>query len=302
VASSSPPMQSPPSRSMGHKDRLAGFYPWLLLSPAAIWLLLLLILPILLVGLFSLVPDLKPGDWVNPTGIANYFKLFDAANLKVLGRSLFLASSTTVLCLLMGYPIAYWLTQMVSPRWQKLLLFAFVLPLWTSSLLRTYAWIAILRPTGVLNSLLAALKLPSLDLLYQLPAVLIGLCSNLLPFMVLILYASLEKLDRRLLEAAADLGATPTQTFWQVTVPQTLPGIIAGGVLVFVNALGDYVVPQVLGGVSSMTIPQLISNRFLSTPVNWGVGSAWSFLLILLVSLMLVVLIKYGDRDANKAI
>jgi spermidine/putrescine transport system permease protein len=277
-------------------------HPWILLSPAAIWLLLLFVLPMGLIGLFSLVPNLKPGELVNPSGLQNYLQLLDGANIRVIARSIFLATSTTILCLLMGYPVAYWLTQTVPKRWQKLFLLAFVLPLWTSSLLRTYAWITILRPTGVLNSLLNAIKLPSIDLLYQLPAVLIGLCSNLLPFVVLILYASLEKLDRRLLEAAADLGATPRQAFLQVTVPQTLPGIIAGGLLVFVNALGDYVVPEVLGGVSSMTIPRLIFNRFLSSASNWGVGSAWSFLLILVVSGVIVLLIKYGDRNATRSL
>jgi spermidine/putrescine transport system permease protein len=270
-----------------------------LLSPAAIWLLLLFVLPMGLIGLFSLVANLKPGDLVTPTGLQNYRELFDPVNLQVMARSLFLALSTTVFCLLMGYPVAYWLTQTVPARWQKLLLLAFVLPLWTSSLLRTYAWITILRPSGVLNTLLTSLKLPAIDLLYQWPAVLIGMCSNLLPFVVLILYASLEKLDRQLLEAASDLGATPRQTFLQVTIPQTMPGIIAGGLLVFVNALGDFVVPEVLGGASSMTIPRLIFSRFLSNSANWGVGSAWSFLLILAVSVVIILLIKYGDRNAT---
>jgi spermidine/putrescine transport system permease protein len=273
--------------------------PLVLLSPAAIWLLLLFVLPMGLIGVFSLVANLKPGDLVTPTGLQNYRQLFDPVNLQVMARSLFLALSTTVFCLLMGYPVAYWLTQTVPPRWQKLLLLAFVLPLWTSSLLRTYAWITILRPSGVLNTLLTSLKLPAIDLLYQWPAVLIGMCSNLLPFVVLILYASLEKLDRQLLEAASDLGATPRQTFLQVTIPQTMPGIIAGGLLVFVNALGDFVVPEVLGGASSMTIPRLIFSRFLSNSANWGVGSAWSFLLILAVSVVIILLIKYGDRNAT---
>jgi spermidine/putrescine transport system permease protein len=273
--------------------------PLVLLSPAAIWLLLLFVMPMGLIGVFSLVANLKPGDLVTPTGLQNYRQLFDPVNLQVMARSFFLALSTTVFCLLMGYPVAYWLTQTVPARWQKLLLLAFVLPLWTSSLLRTYAWITILRPSGVLNTLLTSLKLPAIDLLYQWPAVLIGMCSNLLPFVVLILYASLEKLDRQLLEAASDLGATPRQTFLQVTIPQTMPGIIAGGLLVFVNALGDFVVPEVLGGASSMTIPRLIFSRFLSNSANWGVGSAWSFLLILAVSVVIILLIKYGDRNAT---
>ncbi len=276
--------------------------PLILLAPAGVWLLLLFVVPIGLIGWFSLVADLKPGGLVQITGLQNYAAIFDPVNLAVLGRSLLLAAGTTVICLGLGYPVAYWLTQKVPAHWQKLMLLAFVLPCWTSSLLRTYAWITILRPTGVLNTLLGALHLPTVDWLYQLPAVLIGLVSNWLPFMVLILYASLEKLDRRLLEAATDLGANPRQAFIQVTIPQTLAGIIAGGLLVFVNALADFVAPEVLGGSSSMTIPRLIFSRFLSGASNWGQGSAWSFLLILIVSLMIVLLIKYGDRHASKAI
>ncbi|MFM2431000.1 MAG: hypothetical protein RLZZ511_2213 [Cyanobacteriota bacterium] len=276
--------------------------PWILLGPAGVWLLLLFILPIGLIGLFSLVADLRPGALVQITGLQNYAQLLDAVNLAVLGRSLGLALATTGICLLVGYPVAYWLTQKVPQQWQKVMLLAFVLPLWTSSLLRTYAWITILRPSGVLNTLLGTLGLPPLDWLYQLPAVLIGLVSSWLPFMVLILYASLEKLDRRLLEAAADLGATPRQTFLQVTLPQTQAGVVAGALLVFVNALADFVAPEVLGGASSMTIPRLIFSRFLSSAPNWGVGSAWSFVLIAIVALVIALLIKYGDRHASKAL
>jgi spermidine/putrescine transport system permease protein len=195
--------------------------------------------------------------------------------------------------------VAYWIALMVGKQWRNLTLLGFILPLWTSSLLRTYAWITILRQTGVLNSFLTSLGLPALQLLNTSWAVIIGMAYSYLPYMVLILYASLEKLDRRLLEAAADLGANPIETFWKVTVPQTLPGITAGCLLVFINGLGDFVDPELLGGASSMTISRLIYNQFLGASRNWGFGSALSMVLILAVSIAIALLLKYGDKDAT---
>jgi len=289
--------------------------PLVLLAPAGVWLGLLLVIPTLLIFELSLVPGIRPGQVVNPSSLDNYcrafgfdqcawflqgqWEKFNPINLQVLGRSLFFAIGTTILCLLMGFPVAYWIALMAPKRWQNLLLMGFVLPLWTSSLLRSYAWITILRPTGVLNTFLNGLKLPSLDILNREPAVLIGMSYSLLPYMVLILYASLEKLDRRLLEAAADLGAPPFQVFWRVTVPQCLPGIAAGGLLVFITSLGDFVNPELLGGASSMTVARLVYNQFLGATQNWGFGSALSMMLILLVSLAIALLLKYGDKNAR---
>jgi spermidine/putrescine transport system permease protein len=276
--------------------------PWLgitvLLGPAGLWLLMLLVFPTLVIFELSLVPGIRPGEVVIPSGLDNYFQVFDALNLIVLGRSLFFAIGTTVLCLLLGFPVAYWIAQMIGKRWQNLLLLGFILPLWTSSLLRSYAWITILRPTGVLNSVLTWFGLPALQLLNRSSAVLIGMAYSYLPYMVLILYASLEKLDRRLLEASADLGATPVTTFWKVTVPQTFPGIAAGSLLVFISSLGDFVDPELLGGASSMTVSRLIYNQFLGASRNWGFGSALSMVLIFAVSVGIVLLIKYGDRES----
>ena len=272
--------------------------PLILLSPAGIWLTLLLVLPALVIFELSLVPDIRPGMVVNPSGIGNYLRVFEPINLQVMWRSLLFAVGTTVICLLLGFPVAYWIAQMAPKRWQNLLLLGFILPLWTSSLLRSYAWITILRPTGVLNTVLTSIGLPALELLNRSPAVLIGMAYSYLPYMVLILYASLEKLDKRLLEASADLGANAVQTFWKVTVPQTLPGIAAGSLLVFISGLGDFVDPELLGGASSMTGARLIYNQFLGATQNWGFGSALSMVLIFAVSVAIALLLKYGDREA----
>ncbi len=287
-----------PKTSFAEKTLPRWTEPLLMLAPAGVWLGLMLVLPTLLIFQLSLVPGIKPGDLVNPSGLGNYLKIFDPLTLLVVLRSIGLSLLTTFFCLLLGFPVAYWIGLLAPERWRNLLLLTFVLPLWTSSLLRSYAWISILRPTGVMNTVLNAIGLPSLDIMNQMPAVIIGMTYSLLPYMVLILYSSLEKLDRRLLEAAADLGATPMQTFWKVTVPQALPGITAGALLVFINAIGDFVNPELLGGTGSMTAARLVYAKFLGGAPDWGLGSALSMLMIMLVSIAIALIIKYGDRKA----
>lgn len=293
MAGSSLP-RSPQSASTAPPPKWVG--PLVLLGPAGIWLGLLLVIPTLLILELSFVPGIRPGDVVNPSGIDNYAQIFQPIYLQVVARSLFFAIATTICCLLLGFPVAYWIARFVPKSWQNLVVLGFVLPLWTSSLLRSYAWITILRPTGILNTLLLKLGWAPLDILNREPAVIVGMTYSMLPYIVLVLYASLEKLDERLLEAAADLGATPQQAFWQVTVPQTLPGIAAGVLLVFISCLGDFVNPELLGGASSMTVARLIYNQFLGATQNWGFGSALSMILILLVSIAIALLLKYGDQ------
>ncbi len=282
------------------RSRQHWFQALALLAPAAIWLLLLLVLPTLIIIQLSFVPGIKPGDIVNPSGFENYLRILDPLYLRVIKRSLLLALGTTAICLVLGFPVAFWIARMAPKRWRNLLLVAFILPLWTSSLLRSYAWITILRPTGLLNTVLANFNLPTLDLLNSTQAVLIGMSYNLLPYMVLILYASLEKLDKRLEEAASDLGANTIQVFAFMTVPQVFPGIAAASMLVFITGLGDYVNPELLGGASSMTAARLIYNQFLGTAQNWGFGSALSTVLILLVSLAIAFLIKFGGSAPER--
>ncbi|HEY9737615.1 MAG TPA: ABC transporter permease [Trichocoleus sp.] len=276
--------------------RLLG--PLAFLAPPGVWLALFLVIPTLLILDISLVPGLRPGEAVGAHGLGNYLQILEPVYLTVMGRSLFFAVGATLICLLLGFPVAYWIALMAPARWRNLLLVAFVLPLWTSSLLRAYAWITILRPTGLLNLILGALGLPTQNWLNTSASVFIGLSYSFLPYMVLILYASLEKLDVRLLEAASDLGATPPQAFWKVTIPQSLPGIAAGCLLVFITSLGDFVVPTLLGGASSMNVARLIYNQFLGPTRNWGFGSALSMVLILAVSLSIAALLKYGDRSS----
>jgi spermidine/putrescine transport system permease protein len=298
-APTSPPATPTQPQSLWQRRLDSLVQPLILLAPSGLWLLCLLVIPTLLILDISLHPGLRPGQPAPTYGLENYTRILEPIYLWVIGRSVFFAVVSTLICLILGFPVAYWIALMAPKRWQNLLLVSFVLPCWTSSLLRSYAWITILRPTGVLNSLLTFFSLPALDLLNRQAAVLIGMAYNFLPYMVLILYASLEKLDKRLLEAAADLGASPAQTFWKVTIPQTLPGIAAGCLLVFITSLGDFVVPDLLGGASSMTMARLIYNQFLGATRNWGFGSGLSMVLILAVSISIALLIKYGDQRAK---
>jgi spermidine/putrescine transport system permease protein len=296
----SPSTQTPVAESSRLQRKLTKLIePLMLLAPSGLLLLLLLAVPTVLILELSLIPGFRLGHAAAPYGLGNYFQIFQTIYLPVIWRSLLFAFGATFSSLILGFPVAYWIAIMAPTRWRNLLLVAFVLPLWTSSLLRAYAWIAILRPTGVLNTLLGAIGLPGQDLLNRPPAVLIGMAYSFLPYMVLILYASLEKLDQRLLEASADLGATPQQSFWKVTVPQTFPGIAAGCLLVFISSLGDFVVPELLGGAASMTVSRLIYNQFLGATLNWGFGSSLSMVLILGVSIAIALLIKYGDRNGE---
>lgn len=294
----------PSSSGLNWGERLAQTFaprrwlgPLAMLGPSGLWLLLLLVIPTFLILELSLVPGLRLGQPAGGYGLGNYLQILQPVYLRVIGRSLGFALGSTLLCLGLGFPVAYWLALMSPKPWRNLLVVAFILPLWTSSLLRAYAWITILRPSGVLNTIFNGVGLPSQNWLNTPTAVLIGLTYSFLPYMVLILYASLEKLDIRLLEAAADLGANPQQRFWKITVPQTLPGIAAGCLLVFIAALGDFVVPTLLGGASSMNISRLIYNQFLGPTRAWGFGSALSMVLILAVSLAIALLLKYGDRS-----
>ena len=270
--------------------------PFALLFPTGFWLISFLLIPTIFIFIQSLVPSGK-----TEFGLENYFKVIDYVGgnfiyLTVVWRSVLYALLTTGFCLLFGFPVAYWLAVIIPKQWRNILLLLFVLPLWTSSLLRSYAWITILRPTGVLNSFLNLIGLSGINVLNKAEGVIIGMVYTYLPYMVLVLYTSLERLDLRLLEAAADLGANSRQTFWQITVPQVSSGIIAGTALVSISSFSDYINPQLLGGPASRTIASIIELQFLGAGNNRGFGSAISMVLILAVTVVIALLIKYGDR------
>jgi spermidine/putrescine transport system permease protein len=258
----------------------------LLLAPCLLALVLLFVLPQLLMFEASLGRRSAYGGVVHAWSAVNYLRAVEPLYLRILARSVGLAFSTTVLCLLAAYPVAYWLGLKAPARHKNALLVLVILPFWTSFLVRMYAWIFLLRSEGLINLTLGAMGLPHLGLLYNDFAVMVGQVYGELPFMILPLYASIEKLDRSLLEAAADLGAGPSRALWRVTVPLTAPGIVAGCVLVFIPSLGAYLAPDLLGGARTVYIGNLIQSQF-AVARDMPFGAALSFLLSLTVLLLL---------------
>jgi len=253
------------------------------------WLAVFVIVPNLLTLTTGFLTRGEP-EFVLPVfTLENYARLFDPAFFDIFLDSVWLALCTTVLCLLVGYPFAYILARLTPARRRLGLLFV-VIPFWTNSLIRTYALIAILNVNGLLNAVLLWLGIITepVELLYTNTAVFIGFTYTLLPFMILPLYASIEKLDHRLIEAARDLGAGSFQTFFRVSLPLTLPGIIAGSMLVFLPALSMFYVPDILGGAKSLLVGNFIRNQFLVAR-DWPFGAAASVLLTVVMGLLLYV-------------
>lgn len=263
----------------------------------SLWLVVFVLAPTLLViGTSFLSRD--ESDFVAlPFTLDNYARLFDPLYAGVFLKSFTMAAIATALCLLVGYPFA-WFTARARAPWRYLLLLAVIVPFWTNSLIRTYAIKLLLATNGALNGMLASLGFSGepLQLLYTQFAVIAGLVYVLLPFMILPLYAVIEKLDHRLLEAAADLGAGPVRRFVHVVLPLTLPGIIAGCLLVFLPALGLFYISDVLGGARDLLVGNLVRNQFLIAR-DWPFGAAIS---VSLVALMLALLWLYA-RSARRA-
>lgn len=274
-------------------------FPWLIVPPAVV-LIVLFGVPLLLVLAVSFASRGTYGgiEWAMTLG--NYSSIADPLYLHIFWRSLWLAVVTTVLCLVMGFPLAYVMAR-APKRWQGLLLLLVIIPFWTNFLVRTYAWMFILRTEGLLNQALMALGLigEPLNLLFTDTAVLIGLVYGYLPFMILPLYATLERLDRSLVEAAWDLYAKPWQVFTRVILPLSKPGVIAGCVLVFIPSLGAYVTPDLLGGARTMMIGNLIQHQYLGVR-DWPFGSALSFVLMAgVLAAVLYYLRAGGAKDAG---
>jgi spermidine/putrescine transport system permease protein len=282
--------------------RSRDYGPWWTISPVAIWMCFMFVLPLLLVLGVSFFSRSSFGGMDLPLTIENYIRFLDPLYLKILLVSCELAFITTFLCLLFGYPFAYIIAR--SPaRYRNLLLLLVIVPFWTNSLIRTYAWIVLLRTEGVINTVLLQLNIihAPLTLLYNNFAVLIGLVYTMLPFMVLPLYASIEKLDKTLLEAASDLGAKPWVTFRKVTLPLTAPGIAAGTLLVFIPSLGLFFIPDLMGGSKVVLFGNLIKNQFL-TARDWPFGSAASIVLMILTLIFVALYIKLSKDKEGKGL
>jgi spermidine/putrescine transport system permease protein len=266
---------------------------WALLLPGTLWLLAFFVLPVAIMGAYSVMERGLYGGVDAGLTLEAYARFLDPLYLWILARTVWLAGLTTLLCVVIGYPMAYAIAG--AGRWKLGLLFLVVLPFWTSFLVRTYAIMFLLRDSGPVNATLIALGLidEPLTLLYTPGAVLAGLVYGYLPFMVLPLYASLEKLDPALLEAAEGLGARPVARFLRVTLPLSLPGLVAGSLLVFIPSLGAFLTPELLGGARQVMIGNLVQQQF-GAARDWPFGSAASFVLMALVLVGVCAFLRRG--------
>lgn len=265
------------------------YFKYVSLSTVGLWLTLFALIPIILI----LIASILSHDTINllrlPIIWSNYYHVINSVYGKIFLDSVKIAGSCTLLCLVIGYPFAF-IVARAKPVYRTLLLLLVIIPFWTSSLIRTYALMAILKAKGIFNSVLLWLGLihQPLQLLYSDTAVFIGLVYSLLPFMILPLYANIEKLDNSLIDAARDLGANRFTTFVKIILPLTMPGIIAGIMLVFLPAMTIFYIPVLLGGAKSMLLGNLIQNQFLDVS-NWPMGATISVLLLILMAIMLLI-------------
>ena len=275
-------------RSRGWTLGLAG-----LLTPVTIWLGLFFLVPLLLILAYSFGTSGVYGGITLGFNPGNYLKVFDPLYLEIIVRTFVIAAINTLLCFALGYPLAYFIV-FKGRRWRNALILLVMVPFLTSLLIRAYSWVVILSGNGIANKALQFLGIidEPATLIFTSQAVLMGMFYSYLPFMILPLYASLEKFDTSLKEAAQDLGASRWHTFWRVTFPLSMPGVIAGSILVFIPSAGEFVIPQLLGGSRTVMTGSLIQNQFGSAR-DWAFGSALS---VMLAVLLLVAILFYVRR------
>ena len=269
----------------------------LLIGPSAFYLLLFFIVPLLIVVVYSFLTRGTYGQLVWKFTLDNYIRVVDPLYLSILWRSVVIAGINTLICLLLSYPFAYAIARIENIRTRGILLILVMIPFWTNFLVRTYAWRVILGTDGPLNGLLLSLGIiqEPLPLIFNDGAVMVGLVYGYMPFMVLPLYAAIERIDFSLVEAAHDLYADGRAAFWRVVLPLSMPGILAGSILVFIPTLGTFVTTDLLGGSKSVMIGNLIQSQFL-TARDWPFGSAFSVLLMLIVLGATLLYFRKGGR------
>lgn len=263
--------------------------------PYIVWAVMMLVLPMALIALYSVM---EQGNSIISFSftLEHYIKFFtDRDFLLILWRSFMIAVKTTIICLLLGYPVAYFIARS-REKVQNALILCITLPMWINMLVRTYAWIGMLSEDGLIQKILQFLGMGNVDLLYTEGAVLLGMVYNFLPFMILQIQTSLSKMDNSLLEASADLGASPAQTFRRVTLPLSLPGVINGITLVFLPAVSSFFIPKLLGGGQYFLIGNMIENQFI-TVGEWNFGSAISMIMAVIMMLLMMAVRKVELRN-----
>lgn len=287
-----------------------------LIGPGALWMLILFNLPILIVLFISLVERGRAGGIKLPPvyTLDNYTQFFNACSsqfagpecdpflyLGIFGGSVRIGLIVTLWCILLGYPLSYFISKQ-KPLWRDALMILVIIPFWTNFLVRTYALKQVLATEGLLNSFLMNMNLINqpLDLLFNEFAVVVGLIYGYIPFAVLPMYASIEKFDYTLMEAASDLGASPRRAFWRIMLPMTMPGVVAALVLVFVPVVGAFITPDIMGGGKVEMIGTLINRQF-GVARNWPFGSAMSLILMLLVLIGVVFYFRSSTEETRRA-
>ena len=269
---------------------------WIFILPIIIYTVFLIALPILYIIIISFFKNDSYGGMVHTVTFQNYIELFDLVYLKIFLKSALIAIVTTIICVLISYPFVLAVSHK-SKKTQQILMTLVMVPFLTNSLIRMYGWIVLLRKSGVINSLLlgiGALDEP-LSLMYNTFGIIVGMVYTLLPFMILPLYSSVSTIDKSLLEASSDLGASKWKCFKKVIFPQTVPGLFNGALMVFTPALGYFFIVDILGGGKLMILGNLIKNQFL-TARNWPFGAAISVFLIVITYILISLYKKIGGK------
>lgn len=266
-------------------------------GPVSVWMILFVTLPMLFIIYISFMSRGVFGDVVYTFSLNSYHTLLDSTYFKVISKSLEAALLTTVLCLALGYPFAYYIARK-PPETASKLIMLIMIPFWTNSLMRLNSWLLLFQTSGPVNAFLQWTGITDhpVTFIYTDALVILGLITNMLPFAVLPLYSSIEKLENSLLEASSDLGATPIQTFLRVTLPLTFPGIFSAIILVFIPSLGIYTVSDILGGGKVLYIGNIIRNQFGSIR-NWPLGAALSVLLLVITGLLIFIYTRFAKIE-----
>ena len=261
-------------------------------SPYIVWSTLFIVIPLIIIVFFSFTQETASGYSFT---LENFKRVLNSQYISVFKRSLILAFESTVLCLILGYPVAYFISKMKSNK-RNILIMLFIVPMWMNFLLRTYAWLPILGKNGLINSLLVTLGFARANLLYNDFAVLLGMIYNFLPFMILPIYTVLVKMDTDLINAASDLGATKSTIFRKIIFPLSMPGVISGITMVFMPAVSTFVISRILGGGQYMLLGNLIQTQY-TTMGDWNFGSAIAIFMMIIILISMAFMNKFEGSD-----
>ncbi len=270
----------------------------LLAYPYSVWMAIFIVAPIFLILLYSLTTgDIHDFSSLRPSG-DSYKKVLEPIYLNVILDSFVLAAVSTLICLILGFPVAMIIAN-ANIKYRGLILVFFIVPIWMNFLLRTYAWMSLLSPNGLINRFLLLLGLPKLEIMPGQGAVLLGMVYNFLPFMVLPIYTVLSKIDKNVLEAAGDLGGNRFVTFFRIILPLSVPGVVSGITMVFMPAVSTFVISGLLGGSKTPLIGDLIEQQFISSR-NWHFGSSLSIILMIMILISMAVMSRIDKNNAQE--